>query len=413
MMKELGTKARAAARLAAAMPTEEKNALLACIAQQLQARREEIFAANDEDMRAGQENGLTESLLDRLKLNQARLDGMCEGVEQVIALPDPIGELLDQFTLSSGARARKIRVPMGVIGIIYESRPNVTVDAAVLCLKAGSAVILRGGKEAIHSNRKLVEIMRAAIEQAGGDANLVALVQDTSRASAQAMMHAKGVLDLLIPRGGAGLIQAIVREATVPIIETGAGICHCYVDNAAKLDMAVEIAYNAKTSRPSVCNAIETVLVHRDVAEAFLPLMAQKMAEKQVVLHGCEETCRILGASVIPVADGDYDTEYGDFILNCRVVSDVAEAIAHINAHGTMHSECIVTENAAHAALFLQDVDAAAVYHNVSTRFTDGFEFGLGAEIGISTQKTHARGPMGLREICSYKYLIEGEGQIR
>jgi len=408
-MTHLTQPARLAAQTLAAMSTAEKNAALAAISAALDTARNEIFAANAEDIRLGRVAGLRESLLDRLLLNDARLDAMCEGIAQVIALSDPIGEILDEFTPSSGIHVQKIRTPMGVIGMIYEARPNVTVDAAVLCLKAGSAVILRGGKEAIHSNTALVRTMRSALPACPA---AISLVTDTSRQSAHAMMHAKGDLDLLIPRGGASLIQTVVRESTVPVIETGAGICHTFVDCSADLAMAAAIATNAKCSRPSVCNAMETLLVHQDIAAEFLPVAFTAMAPYKVEFRGCPTTCALLPQAV-PATPEDYLTEHGDFVLNVKIFPDLDSAIAWINTHGTKHSECIVTADHQNAARFRTQVDAAAVYHNVSTRFTDGFEFGLGAEIGISTQKTHPRGPMGLREICTYQYHITGDGQIR
>lgn len=412
MMERLGKQAKAAAVLATTLQTQQKNEALAAIGRAIALGEQEILAANAQDVEQARAAGLSESLIDRLTLTTPRLAAMLEGIAQVMQLPDPIGEVLEEFTPQSGITVQKVRVPMGVIGMIYEARPNVTVDAAALCLKAGSAVILRGGKEAIASNQKLVELMRKALQEQGLPEDLIQLVTDTSRESAQAMMHAKGYIDVLIPRGGAGLIRAVVTEATIPVIETGAGICHTFVDERADLSMAVEIAFNAKTSRPSVCNAMETLLVHEAVAEEFLPLVYEKMQEKEVVFHGCARTCAILPQALAAQVE-DYHTEWGNYVLNVKVLPDVDAAIAWVNAHGTGHSECIVTDCASCAAKFLQQVDAAAVYHNASTRFTDGFEFGLGAEIGISTQKLHPRGPMGLQEICSYKYLVRGEGQIR
>ena len=409
MLTPLSHPARLAAQTLAAMTTAEKNAALASISAALDAARADIFAANAEDLRLGRLAGLRESLLDRLLLNDARLDAMLTGIAQVIALPDPIGELLSESTAASGIQIQKITVPMGVIGMIYEARPNVTVDAAVLCLKAGSAVILRGGKEAIHSNTALTLAMQSALPACPA---AIQLVTDTSRTSATAMMHAKGTLDLLIPRGGAGLIQTVVRESTVPVIETGAGICHTFVDASANLPMAAAIAANAKCSRPSVCNSMETLLIHADIAADFLPMAFAAMSPHNVEFRGCETTCALLPQS-IPASPDDYHTEHGDYICNVKILPDLPAAIDWINTHNTKHSECIVTENPKNAARFCNQVDAAAVYHNVSTRFTDGFEFGLGAEIGISTQKTHPRGPMGLREICTYKYYVTGQGQTR
>jgi gamma-glutamyl phosphate reductase len=408
-MTHLSHPARLAAQALAAMTTSEKNAALVAISAALDAARSDIFAANAEDIRLGRAAGLRESLLDRLLLDDARLDAMRNGIAQVIALPDPVGEILDEFTPASGIQIQKVRTPMGVIGMIYEARPNVTVDAAVLCLKAGSAVILRGGKEAIHSNTALVAAMQSALPACPA---AVQLVTDTSRQSATTMMHATGTLDLLIPRGGAGLIQTVVRESTVPVIETGAGICHTFVDASADLVMAATIAANAKCSRPSVCNAMETLLIHASVAAEFLPLAFAAMMPHKVEFRGCPATCALL-PQAIPATPDNYHTEHGDFILNVKILPDLDSAIDWINTHGTKHSECIITENPENAARFRNQVDAAAVYHNVSTRFTDGFEFGLGAEIGISTQKTHPRGPMGLREICTYQYRISGTGQTR
>ena len=355
---------------------------------------------------------MKQSLLDRLALSPQRIAGIVEGVRQVAALPDPVGEVTRMTRRPNGLIIGKRRVPLGVIGIIYEARPNVTV-AAALCLKSGNAVILRGGKEAFRSNQAFVSVMRSALETAGLPGDCVALVEDTSRKSANELMGLTGYLDVLIPRGGAGLIRAVVQNAKVPVIETGVGVCHVYVDAEADLDMGADIIYNAKTSRPSVCNAAECLLVHEAVAEAFLPKAKALLDEKHVELRGCPRTAEILGPCVVPAAAEDWDTEYGDYILAVRVVKDADEAIAFINDHGSGHSEAIVTANYFTAQKFLDEVDAAAVYVNASTRFTDGFEFGLGAEIGISTQKMHARGPMGLEELTSSKYIVYGTGQIR
>ena len=408
-----GLAARDASRRLAVTTTEEKNRALEAIARALTERMDEVLSANEADLAAGRDAGLSQALLDRLALSPARMEGIVEGVRQVAALPDPVGEVTRKDTLKSGLLLTRRRVPLGVIGIIYEARPNVTVDAAVLCLKAGNAVILRGGKEAFRSNSAFMSIMRDAVESAGLPRDCLALVQDTSRKSAQELMNLTEYLDVLIPRGGAGLIRAVTANAHVPVIRTGEGVCHVYVDRDADFDMAVNIIENAKCSRPSVCNAAECILVDRVIAADFLPKAQAALAARHVELRGCGETQAILGAAVTPATDADWDSEYGDYILAVKVVSGVDEAMDFIAAHGTRHSECIVTEDKDTAAKFLDGVDAAAVYHNASTRFTDGFEFGLGAEIGISTQKLHARGPMGLEELTSYKYVVYGNGQTR
>ena len=404
--------AREASRVLALADTRTKNTALEAIAQALLAREAEILAANAADLAAGRENGLKESFLDRLALDHGRILAMVDGVRQVAALPDPIGAVLKTVTRPNGLVIEKRRVPLGVAGIIYEARPNVTVDAAVLCLKAGNAVLLRGGKEAFRSNQALAAVMRDALTGAGLPADCVALVQDTSRESANEMMNLTAWLDVLIPRGGAGLIRSVAQNAHVPVIRTGEGVCHIYVHEKADLAMAAGILYNAKCSRPSVCNAAETLLVDRAIAGKFLPLAAEKLAEKSVTLYGCPETRAIL-PQALPAADETWDTEYNDYILSVRVVDGPEAALAHIARHGTGHSEAIVTADEAAARAFLNGVDAAAVYWNASTRFTDGFEFGLGAEIGISTQKLHARGPMGLEELTSSKYVVYGQGQVR
>ena len=355
---------------------------------------------------------MSRSLMDRLALNEKRIAGMADGVRQVKAQPDPVGQVLEGGVRPNGLRIEKVAVPLGVIGIIYEARPNVTADAAALCLKAGNAVILRGGKEAFRSNQAIAEVMRDAVETAGLPRDSIQLVQDTSRASSIEMMGLTGYLDVLIPRGGAGLIRAVVENSHVPVIETGVGNCHVYVDDAADLEMAADIIFNAKTSRPSVCNAIETVLIHQAIAGEFLPKMKAKLDEKQVEIRGCEKTREIL-PDCVPACEEDWATEYLDYILAVKVVDSLDEAMAHIASYSSGHSECIVTENYRNAERFLSEVDAAAVYVNASTRFTDGGEFGLGAEIGISTQKLHARGPMGIRQLTSQKFVIRGNGQIR
>lgn len=412
-MEQLGRAAKEAERRLAVATTAEKNAALAAIARGLKARMDEVLEANAADLAAGRAAGMSGALLDRLALTPERIAGMVEGVVQVAALPDPIGAITREDTLKSGLRLTRRRVPLGVIGMIYEARPNVTVDAAVLCLKAGNAVILRGGKEALASNIALMGIMQDALEEAGLPRDCAALVEDTSRESAEEMMHLTEYLDVLIPRGGAGLIRAVTAHARVPVIRTGEGVCHVYVDREAEIPMAVKIIENAKCSRPSVCNAAECLLVDRAIAEDFLPAACRVLAGRGVELRGCGETQAILGSAVVPATEADWDSEYGDTILAIRVVSGVDEAMDFISDHGTRHSESIVTENAATAAKFLNGVDAAAVYHNASTRFTDGFEFGLGAEIGISTQKLHARGPMGLEELTTCKYVVYGSGQVR
>ena len=383
------------------------------MARALKERESAILAENQKDLAAARESGMKASLLDRLALSPQRIDGLVEGVRQVAALPDPIGCVTRMEKRPNGLVIGKRRVPLGVIGIIYEARPNVTVDAAALCLKSGNAVILRGGKEAFRSNKAFVAVMRDALEAAGLPRDCVALVEDTSRTSAQELMGLTGYLDVLIPRGGAGLIRTVVENARVPVIETGVGVCHVYVDEEADLDMGARIIYNAKTSRPSVCNAAECLLVHAQAAEAFLPKAKALLDQKNVELRGCPRTCAILGEGVQPACEADWDTEFGDYILAVKVVEDAGEAIDFINAHGSGHSEAIVTNNYFTAQRFLDQVDAAAVYVNASTRFTDGFEFGLGAEIGISTQKMHARGPMGLEELTSSKYIVYGTGQVR
>ena len=413
ILETQGLAAKHAERVLAVAGTAKKNAALEAIAEALYQNQGYILAENEKDLAAAMASGMKQSLLDRLALSAQRMDGIVEGVRQVAALPDPIGQVTEMSTRPNGLTIGKRRVPLGVIGIIYEARPNVTVDAAALCLKSGNAVILRGGKEAFRSNKAFVAVMRDALESAGLPRDCVALVEDTSRESANELMGLTGYLDVLIPRGGAGLIRAVVANAKVPVIETGVGVCHVYVDASADLDMAAQIIYNAKTSRPSVCNAAECLLVDRAVAEDFLPMAWQLLRTKHVELRGCPETRAILGDFVVPATEEDWDTEYGDYILAVKVVSGFDEAVDFIAAHGTGHSEAIVTESYSAAQRFLDVVDAAAVYVNASTRFTDGFEFGLGAEIGISTQKMHARGPMGLEELTSSKYVIYGTGQIR
>ena len=408
--QELLQGAKAAKSAAAALSTQEKNRLLLAMADSLVQHRADILAANDQDVEAARAT-IAPVMIDRLRLTGDRVAAMAQGLRAVADLPDPVGDVLSEITRPNGLVIRKVRVPMSVIAIIYESRPNVTADAAALALKSGNVCVLRGGKEAIHSNTAIVAALRAALRENGAPETLVNLVEDTTRASATQLMEARGLVDLLIPRGGAGLIRACVENAKVPCIETGTGICHVYVDRAADLDKAVAIVYNAKTSRPSVCNAEEVCLVHRDVAPVFLPRLKQALDEKHVELRLCPEAAAIIPGT--PAGERDFDTEFLDYILAVKVVGSVEEAVAHIAAHSTGHSEAIVTQDRAAADAFCAGVDSAAVYVNASTRFTDGGEFGLGCEMGISTQKLGARGPMGLCELTSYKYIIEGDGQVR
>ena len=408
----MGAKAKEASRFLMTAGSKKDDALLA-IAKALREHSEEIIKANSIDIKNGEGAGLTVSLLDRLRLDEARIEGMAVGVEQVAALPDPVGRVLDGRTLKNGLKIQKVSVPMGVIGIIYEARPNVTSDAAALCLKAGNAVILRGGKEAINSNTAIMAVMREAVKNVGFPEDCVALVTDTTRQSATELMQLSEYLDVLIPRGGAGLIKSVVNNSKVPVIETGVGNCHVYVDDSADIKMAADIVFNAKTSRPSVCNAIETVLVHADIADKALPAIKAELDKMNVEIRGCERTKQILGDSIIPATEDDYAREFLDYILAIKVVDSIDDAIAHIAKYSSGHSESIVTSDYRNADKFTSCVDSAAVYVNASTRFTDGGEFGLGAEIGISTQKLHARGPMGLNELTSNKYVIHGDGQIR
>lgn len=412
VIETMGAKAKVAAR-ELAVAGEIKSTALFAIADALKANAQIIINANNIDIENGKNNGLTSSLLDRLALNEDRINSMADGVAQVATLNDPIGTILSGSKLKNGLEISHVRVPLGVIGIIYEARPNVTADAAALCLKAGNAVILRGGKEAINSNKAIAGIMRNAIKTAGLNIDCIQLIEDTSRDSANELMSLSDYLDVLIPRGGAGLIQAVVKNAKVPVIETGVGNCHVYVDDNADIEMAANIIYNAKTSRPSVCNAIETILVHKNIASNALPAIKKMLDQKNVQLRGCEITQKILGESIVPAQEADYYTEFLDYILAVKVVENIDEAIEHIAKYSSGHSECIVTQSYQNAELFTQSVDSAAVYVNASTRFTDGGEFGLGAEIGISTQKLHARGPMGLNELTSSKFIIRGNGQIR
>lgn len=413
-IQDLGQKAKACRQRIATASTLEKNDALLEIAFVLRRCKQEIIEANAIDLENARARKMSESLIDRLKLTEDRIEGMAQACEKLVALNDPVGEVISGSTRPNGMNIRKVRVPLGVIGIIYEARPNVTVDAAILCLKSGNCCILRGGKEAINSNMILVELMRKAVSCAGLEPDIIQLVSNTDRELAVEMMKANGYIDVLIPRGGARLIQAVVQNATIPVIETGTGNCHVYVDQSADLKMAVDIVDNGKTSRPSVCNAVETCLVHKSVAEKFLPMLKKRLDEHNVEIRGDEMTAYILGKeNVTPADEDDYATEFLDYIIAIRVVDDFAQALEHIARYSTGHSECIVTESLFAATEFQKRVDAAAVYVNCSTRFTDGDMFGLGAEIGISTQKLHARGPMGLTEMTTMKYLITGDGQIR
>ena len=410
-IEELGIAAKKAERAVAGISVQQKNAALKAISDKLLACKELIIKENARDLETAEANGMSQSMLDRLTLTESRIEAMSEGVLQVMALDDPIGEVLGGRDLPNGLHIIKKRVPLGVIGIIFESRPNVTVDAASLCLKSGNVCILRGGSDAIHSNKCLVSLMREALKETGVCEDAIALVVDTSRQVAGEMMKLNQYIDVLIPRGGGGLIRSVMQNSTIPVIQTGEGNCHVYVDRFADIDMAVSIVDNAKTQRPSVCNAIENVLVHKDVAEQFFTALAKKWDGK-VKFIGDEETAKYVTVEHI-ADDEDYRKEFLDYVIAAKVVKSIDEAIDHINRFGTKHSECIVTINIDNAEKFQQTVDAAAVYVNASTRFTDGFEFGLGAEIGISTQKLHARGPMGLEALTTYKYLINGKGQIR
>lgn len=402
---------QAAAKLAVTS-TAVKNAALLAMAAALEVQQSEILAANERDMTAAAAKGMKSSMLDRLKLTAERISGMADGLRQVAGLADPVGNVIDGKTLPNGLHITKIRVPLGVIGIIYEARPNVTADAAGLCLKSGNAVILKGGSEAMESNKTVAAILAQAAEGAGIPAGSIQFIDTSDRQAVQDLIHMNGLVDVVIPRGGAGLIQAVVRNASVPVIETGAGVCHTYVDKDADVEMAMKIAFNAKVQRPSVCNAMETLLVHKDIADKFLPMMLMMYNSSAVEIRG-DEAVQEYSGQVHPVTEEDWSTEYGDLRLSVKIVDSIEEAMAHIAKYGTGHSECIVTDNYQAAQLFQYTVDAAAVYVNASTRFTDGNEFGFGAEIGISTQKLHARGPMALPELTSTKYLINGNGQVR
>lgn len=412
MLTELGKKAKEAEKTLMIATTEQKNKALKYIAQALIENAEEIMQANAIDLENGRNNGMSEAMLDRLKLDKDRIKGMAKGVEDVVLLPDPVGRILSETTRPNGLNIKKVSTPLGVIGVIFEARPNVTSDAAALCLKSGNTVILRGGKEAINSNRIIAKTMRAAVKESGLSEDVIQLVEDTSRESANALMQMNEYVDVLIPRGGAGLIQAVVKNATVPVIETGVGNCHIYIDKDAHVDMAADIVYNAKTNRVSVCNAAESLLIHKDIAKEALPKIKAKLDEKSVELFGDEEAVNI-AKGIEKATERDWGTEYLDYKMSVKIVNSLDEAVDHIYKYSTGHSECIVTENKEAAEEFLNKVDSAAVYVNASTRFTDGGEFGFGAEIGISTQKLHARGPIGLPELQSFKYKIYGNGQVR
>lgn len=412
LVKAKAQAAKQAAAKLAVTSTAVKNAALLSMAAALEAQQSEILAANERDMTAAAAKGMKSSMLDRLKLTAERISGMADGLRQVAGLADPVGNVIDGKTLPNGLHITKIRVPLGVIGIIYEARPNVTADAAGLCLKSGNAVILKGGSEAMESNKTVAAILAQAAEGAGIPAGSIQFIDTSDRQAVQDLIHMNGLVDVVIPRGGAGLIQAVVRNASVPVIETGAGVCHTYVDKDADVEMAMKIAFNAKVQRPSVCNAMETLLVHKDIADKFLPMMLMMYNSSAVEIRG-DEAVQEYSGQVHPVTEEDWSTEYGDLRLSVKIVDSIEEAMAHIAKYGTGHSECIVTNNYQAAQLFQYTVDAAAVYVNASTRFTDGNEFGFGAEIGISTQKLHARGPMALPELTSTKYLINGNGQVR
>lgn len=412
LVKAKAQAAKQAAAKLAVTSTAVKNAALLAMAAALEAKQSEILAANERDMTAAAAKGMKSSMLDRLKLTAERIIGMADGLRQVAGLADPVGNVIDGKTLPNGLHITKIRVPLGVIGIIYEARPNVTADAAGLCLKSGNAVILKGGSEAMESNKTVAAILAQAAEGAGIPAGSIQFIDTSDRQAVQDLIHMNGLVDVVIPRGGAGLIQAVVRNASVPVIETGAGVCHTYVDKDANVEMAMKIAFNAKVQRPSVCNAMETLLVHKDIADKFLPMMLMMYNSSAVEIRG-DKAVQEYSGQVHPATEEDWSTEYGDLRLSVKIVDSIEEAMAHIAKYGTGHSECIVTDNYQAAQLFQYTVDAAAVYVNASTRFTDGNEFGFGAEIGISTQKLHARGPMALPELTSTKYLINGNGQVR
>lgn len=411
-VKELGINAKKASRTLS-VAKEKKNDALNNIANALVDNADAIIEANNIDIENGKKNGLSDAMIDRLRLTKERIDDIASSVLEIVAMPDPVSKVLSGNTLENGLEISKVTVPLGVIGIIFESRPNVTADAAALCLKAGNCVILRGGKEAINSNKAIVEIMREAIYKAGLPKDCINLIEDTSRQSSLELMGLTDYLDVLIPRGGAGLIRAVVENAKVPVIETGVGNCHAYVDESADIEMAKNIIFNSKTSRVSVCNALETMLIHKNIAKKALPVIFDALSEKSVEIRGCEKTVEILGDKIKAASEDDYATEFLDYILAVKVVDSIDDAIDHISKFSSGHSETIITESYKNAEKFLNEIDSSAVYVNASTRFTDGGQFGLGAEIGISTQKLHARGPMGLENLVSTKYIIRGDGHIR
>ena len=412
MLEKMGEKAKAAKGILEQLTTEEKNRALDMVAEGLLMDTEAILSDNEKDMEEGRKKGMSQALLDRLKLTESRIQAMAEGIRQVRELADPTGEILEEWVRPNGLILQKKRVPLGVIGIIYEARPNVTADAFALCFKTGNAVILKGGSDAIHSNIAITKSIRKALEQAGITSDAIGLIEATDRETTSRFMKMNRYIDVLIPRGGAGLIRSVVNNSTIPVIETGTGNCHVYVDKDADLQMALNIIINAKTQRIGVCNACESLVIHEEIKDEFLPMLSKAMKEAGVEIRGDEAVCELVEAGR-PASQEDYATEYLDYILSAKTVESHEQAIEHINRYHTMHSDCIVTENPRTAEAFLNRIDSACVYWNASTRFTDGFEFGFGAEIGISTQKLHARGPMGLKELTSYKYLIRGTGQIR
>ena len=411
-LEEIGQRAKAAENVLRTLPTGRKNKALEAAAEALLAQKDMLLAANAKDIEAAKANQMASGLVDRLLLTEDRIGQMAEGLRQIAGLDDPVGEVLSMRQRPNGLQIGQKRVPLGVIGIIYESRPNVSADAFGLCFKAGNVVILRGGRDAIHSNQAIMEALQGALEACGLPRDAIQLITDTSHETAERFMRMNGYVDVLIPRGGAGLIRTVVEKATVPVIETGTGNCHIYVDETADLDMAVEIIFNAKTQRIGVCNACESLVVHEMVKDALLPRLAARLSQKAVELRG-DEGSREACSDILPASEEDWGTEYLDYILSVKTVAGIDEAIAHINRYNTGHSEAIITRDYANSRKFLDGIDAAAVYVNASTRFTDGYEFGFGAEIGISTQKLHARGPMGLKELTSVKYIIYGDGQVR
>lgn len=411
-LDQMGERAVAAKKSLQSLEAEEKNKILLQIAQALSANAERILQENAKDYAIAEENGMSQGLLDRLKLTRERIEGMAEGIRQITELSDPVGQVIETIERPNGLHIEKVRVPMGVIGIIYEARPNVTADAFGLCFKSGNVVILKGGKDALYSNLAVTGVIRSVLTDTGIDPNVIQLIDNNDRSVTTEFMRLKKYVDLLIPRGGAGLIRAVVENSTVPVIETGTGNCHIYVDEEADLAKAIPIIINAKTQRIGVCNACESILVHEKIADAFLPALGKALAEKKVEVRGDEKVLEQI-PDAVKATEEDYGKEYLDYIVSIKTVSSVEEAIEHINRYNTGHSDAILTENKERAAKFLREIDSACVYVNASTRFTDGFEFGFGAEIGISTQKLHARGPMGLKELMSYKYTITGNGQIR